>query len=259
MRIRAIDKRLIGEIELRRPVQHGAARQLGPIAGSRHRVIGIAIALRDDFARNIDEMFLVDRSSADRPSASDPGDIVIGLAEPRIGIQRIGILAQEIIVSFVVEAVIGIGIDINAGLKRFAAAHDGIEILPARLTNDCLSETIAVVGSALIAELIFADRIHRQRIDEDVVIFFGFIMEIVAADAEIDGPLKFEASRNSWLNCQACSSDRSCATSRSEQPSCGSQNIVAPGMEGSGRNTRRRVYANALGIVNTPGVVSKRL
>ena len=41
-------------------------------------------------------------------------DVVIGLTEARIGIQHIGILAQEIIVAFIVEAGERIGIDIGA-------------------------------------------------------------------------------------------------------------------------------------------------
>ena len=45
------------------------------------------------------------------------GDVVIGLAEPRIGIQRIGILAEEIIVTLIVEAGDRIGIDIDAVLQ----------------------------------------------------------------------------------------------------------------------------------------------
>src|ERR1700749_1409470 len=40
---------------------------------------------------------------------------------------------------------------------------------------------------------------------------------------KFSGPLKLEASRNSWLICQECSSDKSSATSRLLQPSWGSQ------------------------------------
>ena len=44
------------------------------------------------------------RSSASRRQLQIVTDVVIGLAEPGIGIQRIGILAEEIIVTLIVEA-----------------------------------------------------------------------------------------------------------------------------------------------------------
>ncbi len=103
MRIRAIDQRLIREIQFRRPIYGGATRQLTPLL-IYHASGGIAISGNEQFARNIGEMLLVLRPAQTGRELQIAEDVVVNLAEPCIGIQRIGILAQEVIVSLVVEA-----------------------------------------------------------------------------------------------------------------------------------------------------------
>ncbi len=55
------------------------------------------------------------------------------------------------------------------------------------------SETLMIVGdarnvwSAVCGANCFRSREQSQRVDENVVIFFGFVMKIVPPDAEIQG------------------------------------------------------------------------
>ena len=84
---------------------------------------GIAIALRDDLAWNVDEVLLVFRPAQATRQLKIACDIVIGLTEPRIGIQRIRVLAEKIIVAIIIETGERIGVDIIAILlKPFSAA-----------------------------------------------------------------------------------------------------------------------------------------
>ena len=54
-------------------------------------------------------MFLIFGPAQTRRQLQIAEDIVIGLAEPGIGIQRIGILAEEIIVPLLLRLVSGLG------------------------------------------------------------------------------------------------------------------------------------------------------
>ena len=100
---RTIDQCLIGEIELRRPVDGGAARELVPLLID-HAGAGIAISGHEQARLGYREMLLVFGPAQTACQLQIGEDIVISLAKTRIGIQRIGILTQEIIVPFVVKA-----------------------------------------------------------------------------------------------------------------------------------------------------------
>ena len=103
VRIGAVDQGLIGEIELRRPVDGGAASELIPLL-VHHAGNGIAIPGHEQFARDVREMLLILGPAQAGRELQIAEDVVIRLAETRIGVQRVGILAQKVIVSLVVEA-----------------------------------------------------------------------------------------------------------------------------------------------------------
>ena len=65
--------------------------------------------MHDKLAGNIDEMLLIFGPAQAGRQFQIGEDIVIGLAERGIGIERIGILAEKIIVTFIVELVSGLG------------------------------------------------------------------------------------------------------------------------------------------------------
>ena len=118
------------------------------------------------------------------------GDGIIGLTKARIGIQLIRILAQKIIVAFIVEAGDRIRINIHAVLIRLPAAAYRICILKSG-GSSMTKQTIGVAarGVAWKAIVITVTSVHREhckRIDEDVVILFRLVVQIISADAEID-------------------------------------------------------------------------
>ncbi len=201
MRVGAVDKRLIGEGEFRCPVQRGTAGDRIPLlvngAGG-----GIARAIIEKLARNIDEMLLVLGPPQTGSEFQGLEDVVIGLAEGGIGIERVGVLAKKVIVPLIVEAADWIGIDIDASIHlRLAAAQRRIMIFEAAITG----ETLVIVCDIDIPR--HPARVRRvgvyafcvgecgERVDEDVVVFFRLVMEVIAADAEIE--------RAGEMRCQA--------------------------------------------------------
>src|SRR6185437_2405711 len=101
--IRAVDQCLIREIKLGCPIDGCATRQLIPLliddAGAR-----IAIAMYEQFAGYEREMLLIFRPTQTSRQLQIVQNIVIGLAKSRIGIQCVGILTEEVVVTFVVQA-----------------------------------------------------------------------------------------------------------------------------------------------------------
>src|SRR6185437_16191583 len=69
-----------------------------------------AVTLGKDGARNVDEMLLVVRPAQTARELQIVEDVVIYLAEARIGIEQIGILAEEIVMPRIIEAIDRIGI-----------------------------------------------------------------------------------------------------------------------------------------------------
>jgi hypothetical protein len=113
MRDRGIDQRLVGEIQIGRPIRDQASRQRIPLLVG-HAENRITISGREHFARNVDKMLLVFRPASARRQFEIVRDVVIGLAERRVGIEHIGVLAYEIVVPLIVEAADRIGIDVSA-------------------------------------------------------------------------------------------------------------------------------------------------
>jgi len=113
MRVRSIDQGLIGEIQFGCPVDGGTARELLPLL-VHHTGNGVTIARHEEFAGNIGEMFLVVGPAQTGGQLKIFYDIVIDLAETGIGVQCVGILAEEIIVTFIVEVRNRVWVDIVA-------------------------------------------------------------------------------------------------------------------------------------------------
>ena len=80
MGIGGINKGLIGEIELGRPIENGAPRELVPFL-VLHAPIRIAISLVQKFTRNVDEVFSIVRPAQSRRQFKVANDIVIRFAE----------------------------------------------------------------------------------------------------------------------------------------------------------------------------------
>ena len=82
-------------------------------------------------------------------------DIVIGFAETSIGIKRVRILAEEIIVSFIVELRKRIGIDIDTSALRsspYSVSRIGIGDLKPPARQFELSDTPGSHGNVCINE-----------------------------------------------------------------------------------------------------------
>ena len=105
--------------------------------------------------------------------------IVISLAETGIGIQHIGILAEEIIVTFIVQFGERIGVYVKAGPNASCAAiwtkdshfeppskHSLLSVTPRN--HKCVAIHIV-------------QRQQRECVDEDIIVFLGFIVQIIAA------------------------------------------------------------------------------
>ncbi len=183
MRVGEIDHALIGEIELGRPVQHGAARPFAPflieIAGG-----GITEAVGQQFAGDFDEMFAVVGPAQTAREFQVSRDVVVHLSEHRIGIQRVGILAQEVIVARIVQLRERMGIDITQAIFD-AGRNVRVGILVA-VWHALLVEGLERHPGMVAAIQAVIRRIHGDGVEEDVIVFFGFVMQVVGADAEIE-------------------------------------------------------------------------
>src|SRR6185312_10867829 len=119
-------------------------------------------------------------------------DVIISLAKRGVGIERVGILATEVIVTVAIEAADRIGIDIDALIdRRFAAAVRGIIVFETAVT----AETFAAIGYArnpwsarsIARTLSTIDPGEDgHRIDEDVIVLDGFVVHEVSAHAEVE-------------------------------------------------------------------------
>src|SRR6185437_7094485 len=103
MRKRRVEQCLICEIELGRPVGGEAAGELLP-ALIDIAVNGITIASGQKLAWNFHEMLLIVRPTQTARQFQIGRDVVIRLAESRIRVERVGILAEEIVVPLPVQA-----------------------------------------------------------------------------------------------------------------------------------------------------------
>ena len=86
-------------------------------------------------------------------------DIVIGLAERGIGIQRIGILAQKIIVPLIVQMRDRVGIDIGASVCRGAVLCGANGFT----STNPPGKTFAIVGNAGNPWRTVLDQLRRRR------------------------------------------------------------------------------------------------
>src|ERR1044072_7694606 len=102
MGIRTIDQCLVGEAQLWRPVDGRAARELIPLLIDYP---GGWITPTGDkqLTWNIGEVLLIFRPAQTADQLKVAEDVVIDLAERRVRIERVGILAEEIIVPLVIE------------------------------------------------------------------------------------------------------------------------------------------------------------
>src|SRR5580692_1145699 len=117
-------------------------------------------------------------------------DVVIGLPERSIGIQHIGILAEEIVVPLVVQMLQIVRVDILALHLPF---HAYLCVLERIRIPKTAYETVRIVGDTGIPRqrlgwAATSPGIARQsqRIDKDVVILLCLVMKVIAADAEIE-------------------------------------------------------------------------
>lgn len=111
-------------------------------------------------------------------------NVVISLAETGIGVERIRILAQEIIVPFIVQPRDRIGIDI---LRRLGG--NTVDIRNILLIGPAIVQAIKIVRDARLIDGVATDivqRNHRERVREHVIIFIGFVVQIIRAGAEIE-------------------------------------------------------------------------
>ncbi len=120
-------------------------------------------------------------------------NVIIALAKGRIGIERVGILTQEIVVAIVVEAADRIGIDIDAcTYRRLSAAECRISVSKPALRF----QTFVLVGHPgnPLRISVRQRRNERfpigegcQRVDKDIIILSGFIVHVITADTEVEG------------------------------------------------------------------------
>src|SRR6185437_10743180 len=93
---------LIGEGKFRRPVRDGTAGELAP-ALIDMPFDRIAITYHQQLAGDIDEMLLVVGPAQAARQLQVWRDVVINLAEQRVGIQIVGVLAEEVVMALIVE------------------------------------------------------------------------------------------------------------------------------------------------------------
>ena len=145
--VRRIDQSLIGEIEFGLPAQHRAAGQLMPglVHGRRGRIARIAVIERQRLGRDFDEMLGVIGPAQTTREFQILSDVVISLAETRIGIDGVGVLAVEVVVPAPVELCQRIGIDIGLTLARQITSDSGIRIGPPEDKTKCLIGTQCII------------------------------------------------------------------------------------------------------------------
>ena len=91
-------------------------------------------------------------------------------------------------------------IDVTA-LQRWLILGIGIRLLRAVQTNAVVGDVgdIIRIGDKLGPERGWHQRRQGERIDEDVIVFSGFVMQIIptGTSSKFSGPEKFELKRNS--------------------------------------------------------------
>src|SRR6185437_9801044 len=116
------------EVELGCPVRRETSGELSPAL--IHDARGaITIARGEQLAWNVGEVFAVFRETQTADQFQIDGEIIIGFSESCIGVEHIRILAQKIVVAFVVETANRIGIDIRTCRSWRAGAQNGICVL----------------------------------------------------------------------------------------------------------------------------------
>ncbi len=101
-RIGTVNQRLIGEIELGRPVHYCATGEFIPLL-VHYPCDGITIAVCEEFTWNVGEMLSIFGPTQATRQLHVIGNVIIDLAKAGIGIQRIRVLAEEIIVTIIVK------------------------------------------------------------------------------------------------------------------------------------------------------------
>src|SRR5580692_4959594 len=176
-RIGAVEQRLIGEIELRRPVGNETSRPFPPflIENTRDR---ITLSDNKSPTGNFCEAFLIVGPAQTASELYVRQHLIIDLAETSIGVQAIRIFAAEIIVTVAVDLAQRIGIDIGATQSEIIAAGI-VWVGKGRRTaigNRRIEGIMRRLGIAFQA--VFEILQKSQHIGEYIIIFKRLIIEI---------------------------------------------------------------------------------
>ncbi len=194
-RIGAVEKRLVGEVELGRPGCHEPARELLPalvqIAGGRDPLEG-----QPGPARKFLEALLVDGKAQTARELQVGRELIIDFAKPRVGIDPVGIDAEKIIVALSIHVGQRIGVDIGTAKPQQRLVHVGGigRNRSAEIGEVTVEGNVGCVWGVLSA-VVGIDLLGKQAecVEEDVVVFHDVVVQIIAARDEVERPAEIRA------------------------------------------------------------------
>src|SRR6185437_1045627 len=145
------------------------------------------ISMCEQFARDFDEVFLVVRPAQPAGEFQILSYVVVGFTKEGIGIQVVRVLAQEIVVTLIVQLRQWVWINI-----AFAIFHARRNVWICIFVAE--RNAVRIVGDAwhprsrrYRAETA-PSRKGGERVEEDVVVFLSFIVKVVAACTKVQRP-----------------------------------------------------------------------